>query len=244
MRIAHGVRSALEQIGDALMRYFSVPAVLVAMFVSMPTGAAAATIILNGSFENNAAVATMFNMTNPTFNATVADATAFGNSSGIGDLGEIDLVTSTDFGIAPQDGDWKLGLHEQSLGGQDAFSMSLTEGIVGGSTYDLQFYGALLGGSPTGTLEIGVSNSATSFGTLVFSGTPLSADSWTLFSALFVAPSNAAFLTVRVTGTDGYAFVDNFTLESTASAVPEPATLSLFGIGAAAAGLRRWRRSK
>ena len=225
------------------MRYFSVPATFIAMLLSMPTGAAAATIILNGSFESNTAVASMFNMTNTTFNATVADATAFGTSTGIGGLGEIDLVTSTDFGIAPQDGNWKLGLHQQ-LSGADAFSLSLTEGIVGGSTYDLQFYGARNSGSSVGTLEIGVSNSATSFGTLVFSGTPTSVASWTLFSALFVAPSNAAFLTVRVTGADGYAFVDNFTLESTASAVPEPATLSLLGIGAAAAGLRRWRRSK
>lgn len=64
-----------------------------------------ANLILNGNIENNTAAATMFNMTNATFDATVSDATAFGVSE------EIDLVTGTDFGVAPQSGSWKLGLH-------------------------------------------------------------------------------------------------------------------------------------
>lgn len=149
---------------------------------------------MNGDFENNSASVTAFNLSNAGFNATVADATAFGTAE------EIDLVTGVDFGIAPQSGDWKLGLHTQQVTGLfDAFSLSLSSGVVSGTSYDLQFYGALLAdfNNATGPIEIGLSSSSTAFGTLIFSGTPTSADSWTLFSSTFIAPVSGSFLTVR-----------------------------------------------
>ena len=67
-----------------------------------------ANLLLNGDFETNTASGTMFNMSNANFTATVSAATAFGSAE------EIDLVTGTDFGIAPQSGSWKLGIHTQN----------------------------------------------------------------------------------------------------------------------------------
>lgn len=205
-------------------------------------------IILNGSFENNTASSTMFNLNTLTFNATVADATAFGDPL------EIDLVTGTAFGLAPQSGDWKLGLrtNPSTPGVADGFSLSLSTGLVGGLSYDLAFFGGLLDNSLFGTvpgpIEIGVSNSATGFGTLVFSGTPTGAlSSWTAFRATFIAPEDATFLTVRSGSVPNqYVFVDNFSLAPTTPVpepVPEPTSLLLFASGAAAC-LARARRRK
>jgi hypothetical protein len=212
-------------------------AIVAGSLASMPARTEAASIILNGSFETNTAAGTLTNLDNAAFTATVANATGFGAAH------EIDLVTGLDFGIAPQDGNWKLGLHTQSpaFGNvQDGFSLSLSTPVVAGQSYSLSFYGALLGFDPPGTLQIGLSSSANSFGSLIFSATPFFISSWDHFTTVFVAPSNALFLTVRTSEFEGYAFIDNITLEAGAAAVPEPATLGLLGVGLAAS----WRRIK
>src|SRR5215208_2980775 len=150
------------------MRHVRTLALCVAVVLSARTGHAAS-IILNGDVEDNTSSSSEFNLSNANFNAIVADATAFGTGD------EIDLVTGTDFGIAPESGDWKLGLHTSSLSGFfDAFSFDLSSAIVAGTSYDLELFAALHPDRPTGTVEIGVSSSATAFGTLVFSATPLS----------------------------------------------------------------------
>jgi hypothetical protein len=201
--------------------------------------AGAASIVLNGDFETNSASATQFNMSNAAFDATVANATAFSTAQ------EIDLVTGLDFGVAPQSGDWKLGLHTQTNGNFDAFSLGLSTGVIGGTSYDLQFYGALLGqfGAQPGPIEIGLSNSATAFGTLIFSGTPTSTNAWTAFSSNFIAPVSGSFLTVRSGSVlDEYVFIDNVSLgpgNGTGTPVPEPTSWLLLGTGLLATRLRR-----
>jgi hypothetical protein len=92
-----------------------------------------------------------------------------------------------------------------------------------------------------GPVEIGLSNSASSFGTLIFSGTPTSAAEWTQFDYGFVAPVDALFLTVRnATEPETYAFVDNFSL---AVAVPAPGAILLGTLGAGLLGWLRRRRT-
>jgi hypothetical protein len=221
---------------------------VVALLLSA-NSANAASIILNGDFENNTETGSQFNVFDVTFNVIVANATAFGTAN------EIDLVTASDFGIAPQSGAWKLGLHTQTGGSFDGFSFGLSSAVVSGASYDLGFFGALLDpqfGAVSGPIEIGLSNDSGVFGTLVYSGTPLSFESWTAFNATFIAPVNGSFLTVRTGNVaDDYAFVDNFSLEqsgdareqSDLAAVPEPASLILIGTGTASLIARRRKRS-
>ncbi len=187
-----------------------------------------ANLIINGDFEDNTAVGSQFNLTNAEFNAIVANVTAFGTSE------EIDL-SGTDHGIAPQSGMWKIGLHQRTEAGfVDAFSFELSASIVSGNEYSLQFFAAGIESDPIGPVEIGLSSSATEFGVLVFSGTPLSSTEWTQFDHAFSAPIDASYLTVRnATLADMYALVDNFSL------VPEPSTLTLLIIPWLALGRRR-----
>lgn len=198
----------------------------------MAAAPANANLILNGDFENNSATGTLFNMSNPMFTSTVANATAFGTSE------ELDLVTSTDFGIAPQSGNWKVGMHQRSNNStnRDEFSLDLSAPLNAGSSYNLSFYAAGLSSNSLGLIEVGVSGSATAFGSLVFSATPTSSAAWDLFQTTFIAPIAATHLTFSVSPVfDGYAFVDNATLD----AVPVPASALLLGSVMIAAGAYR-----
>lgn len=189
-------------------------------------------LIKNGSFENNNAGATVFNMTNATFNATVNDATAFGSAQ------EIDLMFGAPYGLVPVHGDFKLGIHKQSGGPVDAFSFDLTGGIVAGSSYDLDFWAHAATDFDPGTepIEIGISSSSVSFGTLVYTSGALATGSWTNFTNTFIAPVNASYVTVRnSSGTETWAHIDDFSL----TLVPSPTTLAPLGAMALLAARRR-----
>jgi hypothetical protein len=182
-----------------------------------------ANLIINGDFEHNAATVTEWNMTNATFNETVASATAFGGTSDIPE-GEIDLVNgASEFGEPPQSGDWKLGIASEGDGLADAFSFDLSAAIVSGNTYNLGFFAHAIveNFSPEiGEVEIGLSNNSIDFGTLVLSGVPDASD-WTMLGGTFVAPLNATFLTVRQGNRNSWNHVDSFSLVL----VPEPSGL-------------------
>lgn len=217
---------------------------LVFMIHALIAAPAGANLILNWDFENNSATETFFNLTNSDFNALVPDVTAFGSAE------EIDLVTGTGFGIAPQSGAWKLGLHSQAIGdnGPDAFSMALSSPILIGTSYDLSFFAAryqgVLGDLPS-SFEIGLSSISTAFGTTIYAAGATSPSVWDSFSLQFLAPANASYLTMRVTGDDTYTFVDNFSLDATTTTpIPEPSTVLLVGIGIAGMIGRAWRRRR
>ncbi len=169
-------------------------------------------LVLNGDFENNSAGSTQFNLQNTQFTSLMANATAFGSSS------ELDIVTSTDFGIAPQSGSWKVGLHQNtaSPSNVDAFSLALDGGVTAGQSLNLSFYISALSGEPLGQLEFGLSNSPTDFGTQIFTGMATSPTVWTHLTHDFTAPISASYLTISsLTSPDNYAFLDNVTLTPT-----------------------------
>jgi hypothetical protein len=197
------------------------------------TGAAGANLVLNGSFEVNTATSTIYNLSNAVWNATVANSTAFGMSQ------ELDLMTlDSVYGSPPPDGLWKVGLHSRAGDGAlDAFSLNLSSPVVAGQTYRLRFSAeSVTAFDPgLGMVAIGISGSATAFGTGVFSATP-SAGSWTQYDQELIAPVNGLYLTVSsVANNNGWTHVDNFQLE----AVPEPAAWAIVALGPV---LLAWRR--
>jgi hypothetical protein len=214
------------------MRVFNLLAASIAL--ALLTSQARGNLVLNGDFENNSAASSIFNMSNSSFDAVVADATAFGTAE------ELDLVTGNDFGIPPQSGNWKVGLHTQPIGTFDAFSLTLSSALVVGESYNLKFYAAADINFLSG-VDVGLSTSATDFGTLHFIALPASVTDWTEYNFSFVASSAATFLTVQsITPDEFYTFVDNFSLNS---AVPEPSALAM-GTMAAAAGLGLMHRRR
>ncbi|MBS1705768.1 MAG: PEP-CTERM sorting domain-containing protein [Armatimonadetes bacterium] len=184
-------------------------------------------LLTNGSFENNHAVGTVYNNSNSEFEALVPAVYAFGTSS------EVDLMDWADtYGPKPSSGNWKIALHAKvSTPDVDAISFDLKTPIVGGKDYNVSFDAAYITAyDPNGgPIQVGVSNNAHSFGTLVFTGVP-TLGTWTTLAGTFQAPSDGYYLTVRNDpGVPGsWVHLDNFHL----SVVPEPATLAILSLGA------------
>lgn len=174
-------------------------------------------LIVNGDFENNTAATCEFNLTNSEFNAKMANVTAFGTAQ------EIDIMKGQCGvqGSVPQSGTTKIAIHTKSQaegGAFDAFSFQLSQPLIAGATYTLQFYAqTVLQFDPDiAAVEVGLSNSDTSFGTLIFSGVP-STEGWTQFTHTFIAPFDATFLTVRNDLTkEVWNHLDNFSLAAPA----------------------------
>jgi hypothetical protein len=180
-----------------------------------------AQVLLNGSFENNIG-ACLYNINNSTFNGSVNSCFAYG----IGN--QLDIVRSScGYGLA-QDGEWFVAMAVDISNTQnDAFSMTLSSPVTMGNTYTLSWVDR--GWSPynTNVLQVGISTSANTFGTLLFS-TPLpTIGTWTARNVTFNAPNNGQYITARVVvGSYGWTHVDHFVL-----GVPTPTTsLNLYGL--------------
>ncbi len=202
-----------------------------AVLASAATLSSAANLVLNGDFEDNTAGSTQFNLSNAAYTGFMANSQGFGTSE------ELDIVTGGDFGISPQSGKWKVGMHQRTdnPANVDAFSLALSGPVSTGSALSLSFYTAGLGGAGMAPVHIGLSSDPGSFGTEIFSGAPLTDTAWTHYTHDFVSPVDALYLTVQVDLAAGnYAFVDNFNL------VPAPGSAALAGLGLLA-GLRRRR---
>jgi PEP-CTERM motif len=194
-----------------------------------------ANLILNGDFENNTAGVTVFNVSAGSF-TYLPTVTEYGSAD------EIDIINDGSFGLSPQSGLWKLGLHTQTGGAFDAFTLGLSTPIVAGNSYTLSFYSASETASPVnglaGNVIIGLSGSSNGSSSTQIFAPATAPNQWTLYSTTFVAPVNATYLTVRSGSVLGsYNSVDNFSLE----AVPEPGAVALLLIGGVAAcyGARR-----
>lgn len=196
------------------------------LFLSLATAGttAQAQFILNGSFEQNGATADVINMVNATWDTLVQNSAAFGDWNGGGpNGGDLDLINSNAYCGLAQHGSWFCAL---TSGGTDAFSLELSSPLAAGATYSVTFYDRTCAGFGGQGVELGVSNSPSSFGTLVYSGpNPVADVGWTQRLAVFTAPVAGYYLTVRCGGINSggpWTQVDNFSFNNGES-VPENA---------------------
>lgn len=202
-------------------------------------GAAHASLILNGSFEDNTASGNVWSPSNAQFNSIMSNVTAYGVREGI----DIETVDSP-YGQAPIDGNWKIAPASDLGGTSEEFSLTLAAPLVAGQSYDLSFYIERQVGLPFdgGSVDIGLSTSATSFGTYLMSATAPDSG-WLLAGSSFVAPTAGEYLTVRVTNDkSSWVALDDFVLN--VSAVPEPQSVALLLAGLGVVGLVARRRTR
>lgn len=189
-------------------------------------------LVINGDFEVNTALPCDFNVDDAAFTAKMPNCTAFGAMPNGAEFGETDIMTSGDcgYGLPAPSGVTKLGLSGHLEGLEDKVSMKLSSPLQVGATYTLSCsaMAVLQPAAPTaGPIEVGLSQSPTDFGTLLFTATP-STDSWTTYSLDFSAPAAATYLTVKG-GSDAQTWihVDAFSL------VPAVSPWSIAGAGLA-----------
>lgn len=185
------------------------PLVAVCCFMLILDSATAQSFV-NGDLEVNVSPGCNWNMSNSSFNALVTGVTAFGAA------GEVDIQQSICGYSAAQSGEYFVSIHQQSSGITDEISFELTSPVIAGNTYAIRYYDQAntIWDSP-GRIEIGLSTTSTSFGTVIHSSLP-EVNKWTEQSFTFTAPFTASYITVRVwteeTETDltGWTFIDNF----------------------------------
>jgi len=167
---------------------------------------------LNGSFENHTTTTNLININNATYTA------AMNNSSAFGTFGNMDIITTCTWGC-PTYGNWFVSL---TGNGTDAISMELSQNLVNGNTYSFTFYDRKNSSYQCTPVQIGVSTSPTTFGTLVWTASAAATNSvWTQRTVTFTAPNNGAYITVKQQGgTTGYwVHIDNFEFLSYAPTV-------------------------
>ncbi len=175
---------------------------------------------LNGSFEVNTAAACDYNMANVTWNALMANSTAYGGG------GELDIMQTTCPYGPSQSGTWFVALAFPST--SDAFTMRLSAPLVAGTTYSMSFWdkGDLACCPPGMPVIIGVSTVAGAGGTVVYTGPTPTGGVWNQRCFSFVAPNNGQHISVSTAGPTRWSHVDNFVLNG--SCVVLPIELSCF----------------
>jgi hypothetical protein len=139
----------------------------------------AASIVLNGGFEDVSVTSTRFHLSNSEFNAIVANTTAWGttnNYSGDKDgptiYGTLNLVGPDNANYhSPQSGNWSVVLFTDPNSYYDAISLELESPLVAGISYTLDF-DAIAELSRPSQIFIGLSENPVQFGTHVFDASP------------------------------------------------------------------------
>jgi|GEM_PF-4466037 len=154
-------------------------------------------IVLDSSLENHNSFGCDYNNTDISFNGHYTNVNAFAYNNS----GEIDIMRSTScIGENPPVGATHLGLaHNGDLDRWDQISLNLSTPIVSGANYDLSFWVDMVQYTTQaeGNIEFGISNTSTSFGTLVHTTSPPLADLYVQYSVSITAPVGGNYLTIR-----------------------------------------------
>jgi hypothetical protein len=172
-------------------------------------------LVTNGDFEVHSGPACNSNIVNTSLGSFVTGATGFGAAN------EIDVYANPPcYGLTAHSGSTKIALHAQEGGAvNDAFSLVLARPVVAGETCVLSFWTHVVTDfDPNlGTIEVGLSSAANSFGTLVASGTSTTTFTWEHFTATFTAPVTGDFITLGIVGDDSWIHLDEVTLIATSA---------------------------
>ncbi|MBK9488366.1 MAG: gliding motility-associated C-terminal domain-containing protein [Haliscomenobacter sp.] len=179
--------------------------ILLAIYVLAVPIALSAQRILNGSFEGSGQNCGI-NLSNQVFTAAMPNVVGFGEKN------ELDILSAPcNYGNAVR------GTHFIAMtviaGLTDAIGLKLSEPLMPGQTYTLQFYekiGRVINGPAR--LSVGIASNPTSHGELLFTAFELHND-WTRHQFQFKPPTNGLYLTVILESAgEAWIFVDDFSL--------------------------------
>ena len=173
---------------------------------------------LNGDFENNLSSGCDYNNTDILFNTKVSNVYAFGKAysgSDGGYVGETDIQTMGCY-VTPQNGNWCLGLSSDTASTSDAVAIELTSNLIIGQSYQVSFY--IFGNTSFSNIltdvKIGVSNTDSTFGNLLFTASPFT-NIWKHIDFNFTASQSDKFITVaNIPGVNSWNQIDNFTISN------------------------------
>ena len=193
-------------------------------------------LILNGSFEDNYVVGCYSSMNSLAWNDDVNDITSFGTNVGLlrGFCNSCINLPNPWWGGGSQEGNWLVDLYTIPITlpngtivwTQSKIALHLSDPLSLEKNYKLTFYikkppptpnDSLCTGVKNNSIEVGISNSPTSFGSLLYS-TPLGDSVWTQYSIVFNTQNAEEYITVQVDTGDvnNYVvFADNFVLTET-----------------------------
>jgi len=190
------------------------------ILISVSTFVGFSQSFINGSFENHSVGGDSLNLDSSGFNTVMSNCTSFGT------IPNIDLLTSNAFcGSGADDGSWYIGI---TGSGTDAIALELDSALQIGVDYTLTFSERFCDPFVSYTphaLEIGLSNSDTTFGTLIYTGSVPTVQNWVGHTVDFTAPVIGMYITVRLAGgstTDTWTHIDNFSMTS----APPPTSAS------------------
>jgi hypothetical protein len=181
---------------------------------------------INGNFEiNTYNNGCNYNNTDVNFNSNFTNVYAFGKAyapSLGGFVGEIDVQTNNCY-VNPQNGYWCIGLTSglESVNDADAVAIELTSNLIIGQSYQLSFYvyGNTAFNNTISNIKIGLSNSNSAFGNLIYTAVP-NANIWKNIVFNFIATQSSKYITVSgIPGNQSWNQIDNFTLNNTLSVV-------------------------
>ena len=166
---------------------------------------------INGNFENNSANNTdQINLSNEVLNAMLPGVTAFGS------YGDVDIIKSASYGgSGAQDKSWYIAL---TGGGTDIVALTLTTPLVAGKTYSISFYDRKTNGYVANPIQIGLSETNTNFGTIIYTSPDAPADNiWTQRTFTFTAQHKGQYITVQMPGggISEWVNIDNFVFNNT-----------------------------